>query len=330
MACSNFVPKVLLTNSLGVDILSHEASNVLCEEVANGNVSDECRVLVLCKLLLALLSGDDCDAASYKLLIPLITPCLTSAKEIEQRIETDSNGRSAMLHLLDVLWERLSRVLAKMLSQTVDESKIAAIPNAIDLADLVEIITQFHNTTYCSELCSILSAGALRCLEVGKFCSFSPGNLKLFGSCFGGICQLNTADNSLPVIAKQTFDSGEHLLSDHSSKAEDLQSRRFNVEACLLACQVMQDTDGIERVVISVFPSLCELIGSQDSRLRNSVGRVLSHVNVGQVLDDTTMRCATAERRAHVAEKRVATLTSRLEQLLKEKEALERQLAFID
>jgi hypothetical protein len=325
-----------LQNSSGVDILSHEASSVLCEEIPNENVSDECRVLILCRLFLALLGGDDCDSIrfqsdelSYKLLTPLMAPCLKSAKELERNIESLSNAHDARLQLLDILWVRLCMALAKMLSPISDGSKIAAIHHALDLVDLVKNISQFPSTKYSSELCGILSTGALKCLEAAKIHSFSQANLQLFGSCFGGICQLDSADESLPVIAKQVFAAAQHSRSDESSKPEEVQSKQFNVEACVMACQIMQDTPGIERVVISVFPSLCQLVGAEESPLRDSVGRVLSLVNVGQVLEDTQLRCETAERRAHTAEKNVTQLSSQLEQLLKEKEALERQLAFI-
>eukprot|EP00980_Cylindrotheca_fusiformis_P013534 scaffold3450_cov114-Cylindrotheca_fusiformis.AAC.39 len=321
----------------GVDILSHEASNVLCEEIPNEHVLDECRVLVLSRLLLVLYDRKDSeieivqeDEVSFKLLTRLISPCLQSAKELERSIESGSDANGYEMQLLDVLWERLCVTLTNMLSLASDGVKIAAIPHAADLAELVNSISESTNSKFSSKLCDILELGALRCLEVANCSRFNPENLTLFGSCFRGICRLDSADTSLPYIANQAFSAVNHVQPDAPSESEDFRSINFKVEACVLACQIMQDTRGIDRVIVAVFPSLCQLVRAEDSRLREAAGGVLSHVNVGQLLNDTQTRCELAETRAQVAENRLSDLSSQVKQLLKEKEALEQQLAFIN
>jgi chaperonin cofactor prefoldin len=89
----------------------------------------------------------------------------------------------------------------------------------------------------------------------------------------------------------------------------------------------MQETTGVERVVIGVFPQLCQLVGAREPQLRQAVGGVLARVNVGQVLQETQEKCEKAEERAHTAEAKVQKLSEELKNLTQEKEALERQLA---
>lgn len=336
--------------SKGVDILSHEASTVLCEELPNENVSNECRVLVLCRLLSILLEGG-CDGdsevqnneISYKLLMPLVEPCLKSAKVMEKDTSSMSNHVDVKIQLLDVLWERLCVALAKMLSPISDGSKCMPILHASDLVDIVKSTSQYPPSRVSSELCAILAAGASKCLEIAKLYAGAAKSssedltaqdhqgkiLKLFTACFSAVCTLEPDDKSLPLIAEEVLSAAQFSVASDSSEPDASLLKQLNVQACVLVCQVLQDTEGIERVAIAIFPLLCQLIGGQNSSVHQAASGVLSRVSVGKVLEDTQRRCETAEARALAAEKTVARLSTELEQISKEKEALERQLAFI-
>lgn len=321
----------------GVDVLSHEASTVLFEELPNENVSDECRVLVLCRLVSmetdSSLTKDKShdNELSYKLLVPLMEPCLKSASIIERSLHDAKTESVAKVQLLDGLWEKLCIALGRMLP-SLSESKSLTTPHADDLVDLVRIMPQYVHTKHSSELSSILCAWALGSLEsFGDLLDGQEKILQLFAACFAGVCCLQPQESRLSLIADRVLSAAQDSISpnnDESSKSHDLR-KHLNIQACVLVCQVMQETSGIERVVIAVFPKLCEMVSVQDPQLRQSIGGLLAKVNVGKVLEDTQNRCERAENRAEVAEERVGELSLELEKLEREKQALEQQLGFL-
>lgn len=307
-------------------------------------------MLVLCRLLYILLEGDrDNDrqqqncAMSYRLLVPLVEPCLKSAKEIERNFSSTSNQSGAKLQLLDVFWERLCVALAKMLSPVSKGPKSMTILHASDLVDIVKNVSQYSPPEISSELSAILGSGASKCLELMKLDAIDANEsqddakaeehqdkmLNLFMACFGGVCTLEPEEKSLSVLAEDVLSASRDSMACGSLEPDSSLLEQLNLKACVLVCQVLQETEGIERLAISVFPLLCELVGAENSSVHQAAGGVLSKVNVGKVLKDTQRRWETAEARAKTAEKKVANLMKQLEQVSKEKEALERQLAFI-
>ncbi|CAJ1952394.1 unnamed protein product [Cylindrotheca closterium] len=334
-------------------LTSTEASNSLFSALPNDCVSDEIRVMVLCRMMLAFV-GEQNQSYSvlesgngflYRLFKSMIGPCVTSAYTLQKQYWTLEQQGSPMDQLLDLLWDRLCAVVARLLASAFQNELSAQVFN--DLTVIVDGISKYPNDRYSPALCGVLATEAMNCLDLdlpppppseeekSDEKDYSNESLKLFGSCFGGICRLNPEEKILPVIAKQVLLAAKEELSkeledddnDDSANADDRTTRK--VEACVIMCQSMEDTLGMELVVISVFPLLCEMVGASDHRLRDSVATVLSKVNVGHALDGIKGQCQAAEDRAQRAEEQMATLRKEMEDLQKENEALQRQLAFI-
>jgi hypothetical protein len=266
---------------------------------------------------------------SYKLLVPLMAVCLKSAKELESNDPEHSDLSIAKMRLLDNVWEKVCISLARMLSPTPNGSKLLTIQHAVELVDLVNISSQNVPPRHFSELCAILSSGALKILEVVRHKDFEDEalqrcreeDLNLFAACFTGVCQVQPKYKNLQVIAEQVLSATLEVISgkgDSNASEVDL-SKNVNVRCCLLICNAMQETKGIERLAIAVFPHLCQLVGAEEPRLRQAVGGVLFRVNVGKVLEENQTRCEEAEERARKAESRVSQLSLELEKLRKEK-----------
>jgi hypothetical protein len=287
-------------------------------------------------------SGDD---FLHRLFKSMIGPCMESAHVLQKQYWTPEHEGSPMDELLDLLWDRLCAVLARLLASAFQNELSAKIFS--DLTVIVDGISKYPNDRYSTALCGVLATEAMNCLELElpeeKAKSFDDNNedddyshesLKLFGSCFGGICRLNPEEKILPVIAKQVLVAAKEELSEEEEKDDDESTNstdqmNLKVEACIIMCRSMQDTLGMELVVISVFPLLCEMVGATDPRLRDSVAAVLSKVNAGSALDEIKGQVQVAEDRAQQAEEQMIAMRKQMEDLQKENEALQRQLAFI-
>jgi hypothetical protein len=324
----------------GVDILSNEASSVLHEEISSPNVSDECRVLILCRMLSVYL--DECakgEAAwnnavdvktSYKLLVDLATAGFRSAKTVESHVSACSIA--AKENLLDNLWRKIAVAIAVMLSPTPNGSKFLTIMHPGDLESIVGAVSMNAPSRHAAELCAVLSSGASKCLELAHLSvdndteeleQHKETSLSLFSACFSGVCQLDPQYKRLPEISEKVLSASLGVAYG----ATDSNFDDVNVQACLSICKAMEDADGTESIVIAVFTQLCQLVGAEDPRLRQAVGAVLGNVDVGRILEDTRTQCEQAERRATAAESTILELTRELEKLSKEKAALEGQRA---
>jgi len=234
----------------------------------------------------------------HRLFKSMVGPCIESAHVLQKQYWTPEQQGSPMDQLLDLLWDRLCAVLARLLTSAFQNELSAKV--FTDLTVIVDGISKYPNDRYSSALCGVLATEAMNCLDIEppqepSENDFSTESLKLFGSCFGGICRLDPEEKILPVIAKQVLVAAKEELSkqkendDESSISEDQTNRK--VEACIIMCRSMQDTLGMELVVISVFPLLCEMVGATDHRLRDSVAAVLSKVNVGNALEEIKGEC---------------------------------------
>lgn len=335
----------------GVDILSHEASNVLHEEIRNSNVSDMCRVLILTRMLSIFLDEQGKEKVnselttvkqSYELVIPMVASGLASAKCIEASLADGSKDGKVLVVLLDTLWDKLLISLARMLSPIPNGSKLLIIPHASDLVDLVSLLSQHVPKSHFSEVCAVLSSGASKCMEVAKLLSEKDvddkglqrqkeESVNLFAACFSGVCKLQPDDSNLQIIAEQVLSASQEVISGKkdSNRANSEISENVILKTCLIVCEILQDTQGIERVVIALFPYLCYLVGTEEPRLRQAVAGVLATVDVVKILEEDHVRAEEAEKRAAVAERTVSDLTLELEKVQKEKEILERQLALL-
>jgi hypothetical protein len=316
----------------GVDILCHEASNVILEEFPKEAVSDECKVLVLARLLSIFLENQDvmtqnkkkgaCTIGiSYTTLIPIMRAGLESGKKLDHGPKETSK---AILGLLDNLWEKIFLSLSRMLSPIPNVSERIDISHLTDLVELVNASSANVPSRHSLDLCTILSSGASRCLEIAKAIEISGENtedtINLFAACFKGACR---SDARMQSIAKDVLEQAFQTISSNAS-LEDL-----NVTASLKICQVLQDLSGIEDVVIAVFRELSQLVGVEFTSLRRAAGTVLATTNISGVLEDALARRQHAEERALISERRVSELEEEVETLQRQKEALERQLGLL-
>lgn len=331
---------------VGVDILSHETAKVICETISSKTVSDECRVLVMGRLL-SIFINDANEApssaatvdTSIQLLVPLATACLQSAS----RLETSQGGqenRYVKRQLLDSLWEKVCMSLSKMLSPPQNGSSLLTIQHAVELVGLVKVASANVPKRHSEDFCAILLTGALKCLEVVRIqdeekSSISDADrrlrrdeiLKLFTACFSGVCSVQPEDPRLRAIAEQVVSEALEEMSnlEAGSSIDSL----IGIQTTLLVCQSMQEINEIETLKIYLFPKLCKLVGADHIELRRTVGAFLARVDVSRVLDETKSRCRHAEQRADEAEKRAARLAKEVEELKKTKDALERQQAVV-
>ena len=310
---------------------------MISEEYFSANVSNECKVLILCRLLITYLdeasqpSFASLSTLSYKLLVPLWVGGLESASQLENKQSGD-----AIVQLLDALWEKVCLSLSKMMAPVSNGSMVLTSQHSVDLGELVKAASKNVPKRHQSGLCAIFSSGAANCLEMAKLQNDSSPEeternqvefLKLFTTCFSAVCMLQPENSSLLATADHVL--SEARRSDLKDSENDDSDSSFNlgVEATLSICRAIRQMNRPETITIFLFPQLCKLVGTEHLELRQAVGEVLALVDVGRVLNEARTRCQHAEKRAEEAEQRAAKLAKEVEELRKAKDALERQVA---
>lgn len=309
----------------GVSILSHEASNALSTQFSSEKVTDECKVLVLARLLSVFLEQKNAKSkeaidVSYKELVPIMQGGLKSAK-LKRNVVEESISR-----LLDGLWERVCSSMSQMLSPNSQSKRQEQIPDAPDLLNLVNAAAENAPSASCyaSELCKLFASGASWYLEEAKTSKSSSDiddALDLFSACFAGVCRIHPDDAAMQGMAGQVLSSAVETLSDSGSV------NAINVKAALRICEVLPTIEGIEVFVVAVFPHLSRLVGVDDTAIRRAAGEVLAASRIDQLLAKAQIGRQEAEERATGAEARVLALEVEVETLQEQKDALERQSA---
>lgn len=318
----------------GVDILSHEISNVLSEEFRNQYVSDECKVVVLSRLLLMLENLKDAASTTtktmkvpvvtYSALLSIVNVALESAKRLDAGKEETCRP---VVSLLDTLWKKICMLLSAMLSPVPNGSRGVYIEHAANIAELVNASINNAPPRYHADLCEIFSSGANKSLEIARTCeasgdTFVEGDsLNLFAACFSGACKLQPDDKAIQQIASKVL---RGAVASTSAKA----GPDADTKAALKVCQALQGLDSVEVIVIAILSQLLQLVCVEEVSLRRGAGGVLAKANITGVVEDAMHRCRTAEDRARKAEEKTYQLETENQVLRNEKEALERQLAF--
>jgi hypothetical protein len=314
----------------GVDILEHETSIVLQKAFSSEAISDETRLLVLCRMFAGLLAshgsiGGIKFTTSYTQINSLIAFGFPAVQNLQQR-----NTRGPKAKLLEFLWDKVTHTTTRVLTPVNDAfTKKLSIPHTTELVTMLEAVSKVCPHRYREDLCTVLAQGSSKCLEIAKDdTSQKKDALDLFAACFGAICQMNPNYRGLVGIADNILSSTAVAISYYQKNAGDpLDDVR--VQACLVICDAMRELEGPNFLAITVFPQLCHLVGTELMELRKAVGDVLAKVDVSKfVAESEAMRIA-AEERAIVAEIKVVELSKEVEMLRVEKETLERQLALI-
>mmetsp|Transcript_41639 Transcript_41639/g.46396 ORF Transcript_41639/g.46396 Transcript_41639/m.46396 type:complete len:1796 (+) Transcript_41639:255-5642(+) len=302
----------------GVEILSHESSNAILAEYKSKTVSNQCKSLVLGRLLSLFLNkhnnvvkrNDENEnenhfvGISYEMLIPIMKDGLESAKRLDNGPEETSRST---LELLDNVWKRVCLTLSRMFASTsTAESQGLNILFASNLVSFVDSSAANAPSTFSSDLCTIYFSGASKCLKIIKINDTPSENVEdfliLFAACFSGMCRIKPEDKSMHNIAEQV------LLSTIESLESAPTEIGLNIKASLKICEVLQKVANVEIIVIAVLPQLSHLVGVEERSVRRAAGAVLAKANINGVLIDAQNRCKVAEEYARIAENKVSEL----------------------
>ena len=274
-------------------------------------------------------SSDAGVSTSCNLLVKLATAGFSSSKTLESNMSDAPS--EVKRELLDALWGNFAVAMASMLSPKATGPNAMTILYSEDLKIIVSEACRHKPQRHTAEVCSVLSSGASKCLEIAQMAAESDsdvGRLKqqrtmqLFSSCFQGVCSLDPKNKQLQDLAEKVLSASLEIVRGKT----DINMENPNIQASLSVCKTMEDTEGTENLAIAVFKQLCQLVGVDEPVLRQAIGAVLSKVDVGRVLEDSQTRCDEAEQRASVAERQVLELSQNIEKLLQEKAVLEAQL----
>ena len=192
------------------------------------------------------------------------------------------------------------------------------------------------------KICDILSAGVESSIEVAqsqtaigndesmssevsrKAKTRSEEALKVFESCFDGLCKLEPQSSILHKLVKSLLEK-DAILSDSAGVGTD-DDRELHVNISIIVCKVISRNSEMERLTISIFSLLSKLISVDNEVLRIEAGNILGRVDVGQVLEEATRRCESAERRAEEAEEHIHELVEEIDDLRDENESLHQQI----
>jgi hypothetical protein len=337
-------------HNAGIDIMSYEAAKVVSEEISKRNVSDECRILVVCRVLSFYLHEVEqveslvfaADTTSFKLIAPLLGEGMQSAMALEVLGESETQMNPFKTLLLEQLWQKVCNALAYMIKPTVPVSGAqATILHAKDMVRIVQAVTAHMAPSYHNTVCEILVSGASQCLEFarggnsddkvgGSTQRGSDDALQVFTACFSGVCSVQPENAKILALAGHVLDETcQRLIGPNTTSEQHKQPQDAGLRATLQICRALQEVNGIEPLVIALFPQLCKLVGTEQAVVRQAVGSVLARINVGKALSDSQAKFHEAEERAQQAEARAAQLALEVEDLQSENEDLARQVAIL-
>jgi hypothetical protein len=311
-----------------IDVLELETSIVLQKAFSSDEISEESRVLVLCRMFVGLLEylgsgANNHQSISFSQINSLISSGFPAVQSLQRR--TTSGPKAKML---DFLWCKVTLTCSRVLTPTIDESTgKLCIRHTAELVKMVEVVSKTCPRRYREDLCTALAQASFQCLEIAKDDdSQKKGALDLFNACFGSICRINPNNRSLEGIADSILSSTGPAISYYQTNPGDPLDD-VHVQACLLICDAMRDVEGPNLLAITVFRQLCQLVGTELMELRKAVGDVLAKVDINKfVAESEAMRLA-AEEHATDLEHKVVGLVKQVESLRIENETLKRKLA---
>ena len=285
------------------------------------------------------------EAFSLKLIAPLVIEAMKAASTVESPASSESGEQRGSLldKLIDALWQRVSEFLSRLIKPGLtSEASGRTIAHALDLVDIVQASAAQVPSRHHEMLCTVLSSGASSCLKLAKENGKetkkdkdkrqqeqhlkSENELKLFTTCFVGVCSVQPTDQRILSLADEILaDTSESLKARDDQECE----QGVGIRSTLSVFRALQEMVGIEPFLVAIFPKLCKLIGTEHTALRMAVGNVIGRINVGEVLEETQARCRDAVERAEGAEARAIALEALVEELKRQKEELERQVAVL-
>ena len=326
----------------GADVLANEASSILHKNISNESLSNECRLILLCRMLTIYMEGEDPlvrdgPSSSLELLISFADVVLE--KSMAEFETLYSELPVPKKDLLDSSWQSIALSLSYMLSPILDDTtNRSIIAHPKELNDLVQIYTKEIPLRYRPSICATLSSGASKCLEVsiGNSGSKNQDYLALFATCFAGACICDASEPRLVSTAEKVLDQASEEVQVLSS-SDEVNSSNFAIPAAILMCEALSkiartrqpEEDTIDGLVVKLFGRMCPLISCEYDPLRKAVGNILAQVDIGSIIATTNDRLVQAVQRAEAAEQQVKLLTTEVDELKRDKAALEHQAGSI-
>lgn len=330
------------------DLVHFEAASAISEAISKDKLSDECRALVLYKILVIFSTNYDEIGGSenkktcrhkqdYKRLVPIVLQGLGAASRLDTKEDTDEK----YAHAVDLLWKQMLNSMSDMLTPVLLGKGLMKISRVTELQEIITVTLASAPDRFVPDLCAVLSSGALKMIEVAKLHekitnANSKGDsvqkskrhredvLKLFTICFTGICLHRPEDPVLRSIAKQSLSGAVETMNNASGISTPGDASNVDAEVTIRVCQAMKSNEKTESLVISVFPLLCKLVASNDSNVSLAANEVFSAVDIAHVLQAGQKRFEEAEKRALEAERKVAELQIVVEELKQKNQELQR------
>jgi hypothetical protein len=319
---------------LTVSLISAEAASMLSDIADKASVRDVCKAFILYDVLLLLARRTEDNTTlglNIKPVIPILTRGLAAVSSI--------NKTKDITLLVKLVWTNFLGVLMTMLTLAPCSAAGDAmvVRQAEDSIEVVNASETFVVSSYKADLCKILTRGAKTSLSVSyeqndfanklddddlksKALKYRDIHSRLFEVCFGAVCSIDPYDVQLRSIASQALEPALEM-ADGSD---------FNDAVALTVCRLISKKRQMENLVISVFPVLCKLASSPNSRLRDTACNIISEVKIADNLKSAQTRCDEAEHRAIQAETKLKEIEHLADELRRENRRLKKDVAVLE
>mmetsp|Transcript_10820 Transcript_10820/g.29917 ORF Transcript_10820/g.29917 Transcript_10820/m.29917 type:complete len:1956 (+) Transcript_10820:225-6092(+) len=326
--------------------LGLEAVSVLSEALQSATPPQECKCLVLDEVLaLFIREGKQGLLANrqkhkfridYKRLIPIVTTGVGACISLENQLEETDNTDSPSYRLVENCWASLTEALSIMIVPiSMGGDGIVKMSRVAEVMELVKFIVPRVPHRFTPALCETLVVASSSCLEVAELherCSIKHTDkdvaskskrhrdelLELFSACFVGCCKLKADSPALKLMSKKTLEGAVNVMFSSGDDGES-----YAIEASVIICKSVRDTEGVDVLLPAIFPSLCKLISAKDEKVRRTVAETLGAEKTAYFLQN-------AERRRLDALQSAKLLSEALDEQRAENERLKRSLAVLE
>ena len=297
----------------------------------SSRVSDDLNVSVFKAVLIAFHKHPNTIEANRMMMVKqFILKALGSSKNTE----FDHQLWSDVVSFLDTL-------------SSIDENE-KFLPPYIDIIDVLSACLEYLPVEMYQSirqtLAKICKSSEKVAKNVNNHSDGIENALQIFEKSFSGICRFQ----KLQYI--QDVSNSYLVLQDANSRTE--RQILVDIELSKIICSTLSSSNLAGEAAIELFPSLCKLMNSDDSRLRKESAELMSNVNVSALMKRANAAEAQLQaeselpqvqenlqkeiKRAEIAEKQAGELTQinvhlmrEVEQLRAEKAKLEQQVAVL-
>jgi hypothetical protein len=318
-----------------VTLLNFECASAASSLIAVEAVSDECRMYVLLLVLNSFLQEHGQKKETiwirryYKLFLPIMESGLQSVVALGSTMDPEYQDCPRLLY------QRLIKCFRHLLQPVEIGRGLMKVQRVPEVLSFMPIAVKATPLSFANEFSAVLTVGATDSYEAAKMHATSAEShpesdvarkskrhrdelIKLFASCFAGICLLNPQSPQLRSLAKHVLD--ETVDPDLFASAQAV-----SAEASILIVKTIAEH---ETIVISLFGPLCKMLVAEmcNKKLRDAIVTLLSTIDVQETVSAMQGRCDVANNRAATAERRVAELTLQLQAAQEENVSLQQAL----